>query len=1183
MKKIYLLFTLLAALFCSQSVCAQKYKLGTEATAGPAPGTSYAIVNATLNTYISCKVSAETGGLLTTLPDDDVLWQIEDTGEKTPAGFTLYYIKSVSQDAYIQEIDFESNPTLDGFDVFNYKGFNFNLGAKATAAKVTIEKGKGGTDTAVGEAWRTVGPSNGFVIARQDSLVREGAATWFFKFGVQNHNVAFEPYNENVGWQFWTVEDNGLKERLQLYVDQFATTEYVGGTDPGYYSAAAVEAYTASLQSALNILVDDNATNAQYQSAIDDLLAKREAVESSLVPITDGYYYIVSGYDDFLNNFGVEKAAYANAEANQLYYKTFDANNVEFVFQITRDTRPNMNEDGSQYWIRNYSTDLYASCGTQWYNSPNNLTTTADVAQVLRNFCPGKWYWANTTFPRTSVTPYASSSPTASNGEGVLTSWGQWGDESTINTHFNLWTLRHVSDEKMAEFAIAKEQFTRTARVEALAQEGRTLYAGLFSYSPSADGLITTAGGNWAFDTKSANTNVEGNQIVFSHIRTQGVDFADNYKFLIDKADSSYMQGSGYIQVDISATPKRIVTFEYDARCSSGKYGNANQHKWGTEERPNSIEIYATNDTTAAGNWTKIAATDMGALPIPARFSVDLGDTYSYLRYNVISNANGGSYFTISEFQVYEATVDQATSQYYIAPGMKEVADKLLTTITEKLNSKATATEQDIQDLESAIAAVRSLYADTAALAAEAKGCASLAATAVVGTEVGQVSSQDVVDALAAAATAASAAVTSTATTAQISAALASLQQAKTAFFDAMKQIEPGKYYYIVSADTSANDIIKGAPIYLIRPNSNNAIMAGYYLEDYSACPYYMWRVLPKDSGKYAIQNLSSGQYMYSYVKGAGSSYVSNSPTDFEINYSGFGAYTIISDTPDNTSRLALSLYPSKFNTTILNYKPEQVGGPSSWYFREVPTDVDAITNNDTQTNTMDVLMLPYDIDNSLGLNDSFRIYGIRKMTQEYNADSILITSIEFYEKQTAAANEPVFYVHGTPGKAEAKNNELMIPFPTDLTDTPVPANGLVGCLVTSSVPVGVAYSDGSELHAVPEPSRIGFRSGVIDPAYYTGEIDSVETAFTLTVANLNPLPSANKYDVNGDGQVNSADIAVVYNFISSGEQSGINQSVADVNGDGAVNSADIAAIYSSISGSSASRKYLSKMFRLAK
>lgn len=1183
MKKIYLLVTLLALFLCPQSMDAQKYKLGEQATAGPEPGTTYAIMNAELNTYISCKVSAETGGLISTLADDDVLWQIEDTGEKTTAGFTLYYIKSVSKDAYIQEVDLEGHPGLDGYDIFSYQGFNFELGTKANAAKVTIEKGQGGTDAVAGEVWRTVGPSSGFVIARKDSVVREGNPAWLFKFGVQNHNVAFEPYNESVGWQFWTVEQNNRKEMLQEYIDQFSTTEYVAGTNPGFYDAAAVDAYNTSLQTALTIMMDDDATDAELQSAIDDLLEKHDAVVAAMVPITAGYYYLVSGFDDFLNNFGVEKAAYANADANQMYYKTFDADNIEFVFHIEANTRPNENESGNEYWVQSYATNLYAGKGTNWYNSPNILTDNPATAQVLTNYCPGKWYWANTTYERTSVTPYASSSPTAQDTEGALTTWGQWGDESTVNTHFNLWYLRRISDEKMAEFAVEKEQYTRTARIEALAEEGRALYAGLFSYSPSGDGLITNANGAWGYDSEGPNTNAEGNQIVFSHIRPQGIGGADNYQFLVDHLDSTYMQGSGYIQIDISATPKRIVTFEYDARCSSGKYGNANQHLWGTQERPNTVEIYATNDTTAAGTWTKIATIQMGSLDIPARYSVDLGDTYSFLRYNVVSNANAGNYFTISEFQVYEATVDESTSQYYTTTGMKALADTLLATVSRKLAIEATATDQDITELENAIAAVRALYADTAALSSMVKESASLAATAVVGTEVGQISSQDVIDALAAATTNARAAVSPTATTAQISAALSSLQEARNAFFAAMKTFEPGKFYYIVSADSAATDNIREAPIYMPRPNASNAVMVGFGKDDYSNDPTYMWRFVPGDNGDYAIQNLGSAQYMYKYVPGSGTSYVSNTADNFQITYTGYGAYTIVSDVAENTTHLALSIRATNTTnkTTILEYKPESVGGKSSWYFREVSSDIDAITNSDTYTNSMDVWTVPYNLSMLSELNEGFHIYGIRKMTQQLQEDSTLLTTIEFYEKESAEAGETVFYVNGTPGEGESSANELTVPFPTDMVNSPVASNGLVGTFTTAPFEAGTAYSNGTGLVAITSTARVGFRTGVIDPAYYKGEVDSVETAFTLTVSGLKALPSGNAFDVNNDGEVNSADITAVYNYISNGESSGITSAVADVNGDGSVNSADIAAIYTQIAGNAASKAYLKKLLQL--
>lgn len=56
-------------------------------------------------------------------------------------------------------------------------------------------------------------------------------------------------------------------------------------------------------------------------------------------------------------------------------------------------------------------------------------------------------------------------------------------------------------------------------------------------------------------------------------------------------------------------------------------------------------------------------------------------------------------------------------------------------------------------------------------------------------------------------------------------------------------------------------------------------------------------------------------------------------------------------------------------------------------------------------------------------------------------------------------------------------------------------------------------------------------------------------------------------YDVNHDGQVNSADVVSIYNYINAGGESGITLERADVNDDEAVNSADVTAIYTYIAG----------------
>ena len=55
--------------------------------------------------------------------------------------------------------------------------------------------------------------------------------------------------------------------------------------------------------------------------------------------------------------------------------------------------------------------------------------------------------------------------------------------------------------------------------------------------------------------------------------------------------------------------------------------------------------------------------------------------------------------------------------------------------------------------------------------------------------------------------------------------------------------------------------------------------------------------------------------------------------------------------------------------------------------------------------------------------------------------------------------------------------------------------------------------------------------------------------------------------DVNGDGDVNTADVVAVYSFIEKGEASLFTHDAADVDGDGDVNTADVVAIYAAIIG----------------
>ena len=148
------------------------------------------------------------------------------------------------------------------------------------------------------------------------------------------------------------------------------------------------------------MLVLQAASEEEYEAAVKDLRAKREAVEGALIPLTEGYYFIISGFDDFLNNFGVEQAVYDNTSANLIAYKNLDETDVNFVWYIA----PNTNSDAeeNEFWVQNYATGNYVYHGTQWYSSSTPLTPDPSEPQNIRQYTSGKWYWGSRTYRNTS-------------------------------------------------------------------------------------------------------------------------------------------------------------------------------------------------------------------------------------------------------------------------------------------------------------------------------------------------------------------------------------------------------------------------------------------------------------------------------------------------------------------------------------------------------------------------------------------------------------------------------------------------------------------------------------------------------------------------------------------------------------------------------------------------------------
>ena len=1019
--------------------------------------------------------------------------------------------------------------------------------------------------------------------------VSPSATTWaylsYWDYGSARPRAITWSYSSGNHWNVYAVTyEEDLREDLEKLIDSYtASSEYQGGNGPGYYSQDKVDAFDELLASALTTCYDASATDETLQAAYDNLKTAHDEMMASLIPMQDGYYYILNDGENISNNGVTEKAMYINENTGAPWYKPFDENDISFVFNVKQ------REDG--FWdIKSLKTDLYlgyatAFCGTFVSTSDNayyaNLTSWPGTGNWYIQTHNGARYWAMT----------AHGDPGESD-EKTDYVWAYNGREVRDRAH-ETWGWRFVplTDEQMDRFEDVKKQVDRTAELSELVKEASDLYGKLFTYTVDEDGLIKVVNGG-AYEEPT-----DESQIRFGTARGDGQSYiymAGKYEYLIDAYDSTYIKCDDYIDIDISKTPVQTITFKWETRCASMTLGTANQHKWGVEERPNEVEIYASNDTVG-GNWVKVGGNTFGTVteeerlnPFPpVVYSLDMGEPYKYVRYVVKSNASGGSRCTFASFQVYGSTVDKTASQYYATEGMAAKADAMNALQAEMRDIVAanTATDDNIADMKAAISAVRELYADTTELAALIAESEILLDGVQVGDGMGQLSDENLKTALEQAISdARTNAFTSPISVEAVKTAVAAVSAAKTAFLAGLKSIEVGKWYFITNLDTermgdagTEDAYCYGNAIYLNNKRPGSSVTKWGLFDEESmqlnadGNPKAMWRFVPVEGTEYyAIQNLYNGYYLGDFAGANINLPISELPVPYKVAYAGNAKFTLTPMTSANKE--GLGLWPEGFENDVVCHTQDAA---SAWTFVEVvPEEQEAISISDFPMNYIDVMALPYDICDIADYNDDVHTYAVRKISQEMD-DEETVTTIELYEKSKFHAGEPCIIVLGSlDPNVEFEDFDLIIPFPTEMLDHSATfvSNGIVGALHDQKCAQGTAICvDGKQFTAVTSTdSGFGAQTGVFDLSTYKGEVADQETALTLTIRGMAELKDTNTADVDGDGKVNTADVVAVYDFIISGEESGITQTAADVDGNGQVNTADVVAIYTAIVGDAA-------------
>lgn len=262
-----------------------------------------------------------------------------------------------------------------------------------------------------------------------------------------------------------------IKE-LQYVVDN-------SGVNPGQYSAANSAAIATAIAKAKAVLDTEGATMTQYGDALNTLKAETNGLVV-VNPLEAGYYMIVSGFQKFKDEQGVEKAMYAKAGAPA--WKTLNQ------------------KDGTQYWqlkaveggfaLYNLGREKYISgvgaLGDETVLTFDNLTTPGDF-----NIKKG------------SDVFHALGHNGGAGNEGDITSWG--GNSGTASA----WVLRKVNYE---DIEALKPAFAAEARKPIMAAIAKVDVNALNGVNPGqiADPQALDEVKNLV-TTSTANANAETN------------------------------------------------------------------------------------------------------------------------------------------------------------------------------------------------------------------------------------------------------------------------------------------------------------------------------------------------------------------------------------------------------------------------------------------------------------------------------------------------------------------------------------------------------------------------------------------------------------------------------------------------------------------------------------------------
>jgi hypothetical protein len=903
----------------------------------------------------------------------------------------------------------------------------------------------------------------------------------------------------------------------QALIDSISSLNLVllPGENPGYNDSTKVKTYKAAFAAA-EAATHEEHTDAEFVNLGNQLRGALVDVKNSVIPVTDGYYNLVSGYPAFFTHQGVKKAMCGMYD-HTMAWTTYNTKDPLQLFKVTKLSEGN-------YSIQNIGTGEFigSADGTSQTVPSTSEQTVDQIFSHLDNSAEFNIYNKN------NNASYNTNNYT--DGDGVSGNIVPWAAGAGTTSS---WFIIKVKDAKLidslTEAAPAGLRNYQATQELAIAQP---IYEQMFRYNiDHTKGLITNADDNDPDNNQLWGTQ-EPSAVYSSYTHLIDGDLNSCFQSTWQSSVASPPQ---WLQVDLKDHPVQNFQFYFGLRDGI----------WGALEQWSDITVYATNEEALAKDeniktidqvqtydgWKKIGEyqlpTDLAKNNSNGSgrgfyYSINRMDqAYRFLRFFVNStySPQANMMFTIGEFQIYENILDEANSPYVYIDGLKNAGDNLALQIKNVKESLTTnsITQEELDKLIEARKAVSALVPNAAPLEELLTSTKTYVNKFEAGEKYGDVTS-DQWTAIQNAITEAEGYDHSWPKKEDLDQRYQNLTNALSTFKSQQIQFEPNKWYYIVNQDNTRtgsaeiDHVPGGGDIYSTfcygnvayaasdntqaaqgnwGINNYNAVKWGYYVHDTKEAvyqtmidPHTMWRFVPIEgqTGVYAIQNRANGKYMSNYT-GDTHTWIAltDEPKAYNTILLGSGQYELLPPGASYALQAAGDGYLYSWSSNDEAYNNQW-----AWTFEAVPSGDDLeFVQLQIPDNSIQIISLPYVL-NSEELADyntesGIQTYAIKSFDVSESGDSTL----SLIKKKTFEAGEPFVLVANNYAAYDVSNvttTVFAVVPPESFSFENKTVNGLTSTLDYVVAPkIGLGYFVNSVIKGSTSETGFAGHTGYVD------------------------------------------------------------------------------------------------------